>query len=68
MSAKAKTEKLHVLAVLEDGLLRNTYEISSKLEKDFDLKPRLNTLRKNLQRCSDARMNAVLVERKKIRG
>ena len=64
MSVKAKTEKLHVLAVLGDGLLRNTHEISSKLEKDFDLKPRLNTLRKNLERCSDQG----LVKQEKITG
>jgi len=59
---KAKTEKLHVLAVLENGALRNVYEIGFMLEKSFDLKPKLNTLRKNLQRCSEQR----LVIREKI--
>lgn len=59
---KAETEKLHVLAVLEDGALRNAYEIGFGLEKSFDLKPKLNTLRKNLQRC----FKQGLVTREKI--
>jgi DNA-binding PadR family transcriptional regulator len=48
---KVKTEKLHILYVLRDGASRNAYAIQQALAKDFRLKPRLNTLRKNLQRC-----------------
>ena len=48
---KVKTEKLHILYVLRDGASRNAYAIHQVLAKDFHLKPRLNTLRKNLQRC-----------------
>ena len=64
MSDNAKTEKLHVLAVLEDGTLKNAYGIRSMLEKYFDLKPCLNALRKNLQRCFEQG----LVRRVKIVG
>ena len=49
---KVKTEKWHILYVLRDGASRNAYAIQQALAKDFHLKPRLNTLRKNLQRCS----------------
>ncbi|UCE29755.1 MAG: hypothetical protein JSV85_03330 [Candidatus Bathyarchaeota archaeon] len=62
MSGKPKTEKLQILAVLEDGYWKKPYRIRWRLEKGFDLRPRLNTLRKNLQRC----YKQGLVERRKI--
>lgn len=46
-----RTEKLHILAVLEDGSPKTSSEIGMKLAENFDLKPSLNALRKNLQRC-----------------
>ena len=64
MRRKDKTEKLHILAVLEDGSWKSAYGIRSRLWKGFELLPRLNTLRKNLQRC----LKQGLVERMKIEG
>lgn len=61
---KAKTEKMHILAVLQDGSLENAHGISFRLEKSFGLKPKLNSLRKNLQRC----VKQGIVERVKNRG
>jgi len=49
---KVETEKWHILYVLRDGASKNAHAIYRALAKDFHLKPRLNTLRKNLQRCS----------------
>lgn len=58
---KVKTEKWHILYVLRDGASRNAYAILQALAKDFHLRPRLNTLRKNLQRC----LKQDLVDREK---
>jgi hypothetical protein len=46
-----KTEKLHILVVLEKGSPVTINSIRTDLEKDFSLKPNLVALRKNLQRC-----------------
>lgn len=61
---KAKTEKWQILRVLEDGVLRNAYEIWIMHKNSFGLKPSLNALRKNLQRCFEQG----LVCREKIEG
>jgi hypothetical protein len=58
---KAKTEKWHILYVLRDDASKNAYAILQALAKDLLLKPRLNTLRKNLQRC----LEQDLVDREK---
>jgi len=46
------TEKLHVLAVLEDGSFKNARQVRISLKVDFNLKPSLDAVRKHLQRCS----------------
>ncbi len=46
-----KTEKLHILAVLEDGSVLNAHGILAKLNIGFGLNPLLNALRKNLYVC-----------------
>ena len=64
MRDEQSTEKLHILAVLENGLPKNATAISYALQKGFDLRPRLNTLRKNLKRCFDQG----IVDRAKMMG
>jgi len=59
---KMKTEKWHILYVLRNGGFKNAHAIRQALAKDFGLKPRLNTLRKNLQRC----LRQGLVDREKF--
>ncbi len=47
-----KTQKWHILAVLESGRLMSTSHIRIMLEKDFSLKPKPGALWKMFQRCS----------------
>jgi len=48
----AITEKLHILAVLEDGSFKDARQVKVLLKVDFNLKPSLDAVRKHLQRCS----------------
>jgi len=59
-----KTEKLHVLAVLEDGVSRNAWEILVRLDEWFGLRSSVNALRKNLYMC----LKQDLLERSKLLG
>jgi DNA-binding PadR family transcriptional regulator len=54
-----KTEKLHVLAILENGLSMDLSQIRIVLQKDFCLKPNVEALWKNLQRCTQQRLISV---------
>jgi DNA-binding PadR family transcriptional regulator len=47
-----KTENWHVLAILERGLWMDLGQVRFVLQKDFGLKPNVDALRKNLQRCT----------------
>jgi hypothetical protein len=49
-------EKWQVLWVLQDGSQRDAKEIREKLQQEFRVESRLNSLRKNLQRCHDNRL------------
>lgn len=56
------TEKLHVLAVLEDSSFKDAGQVKVLLKEYFNLKPSLDAVRKHLERCFDQE----LVTRKKI--
>ena len=47
-----KTEKWHILAILENGRWMNVSQIRFVLQKYFGLKPNEDALWKNLQRCA----------------
>lgn len=47
------TEKVHILAVLENHLPMTINETRMKLDEYFSLKPSLTALWKNLERCSE---------------
>lgn len=61
-----KTEKWHILAILENGSVMSFSQIRIMLEKDFSLKPSLAALRKNLQRCSNRQQGQALIRVEKI--
>ena len=56
-----KTEKRHILAILENGLFMPLGQIRFVLQKDFSLKPNADALWKNLRRC--AQQGLISVER-----
>lgn len=47
------TEKLHVLAVLEDGYFKDAGKVRFLLDEYFSLKPSKEAVRKHLERCFD---------------
>jgi hypothetical protein len=61
-----KTQKWHVLAVLESGKLMSINQIRIMLEKDFSLKPKPAALWKMLQRCSCSSYGQGLISIEKI--
>ena len=50
------TEKVHVLAVLEDGSFHDAHEVKALLEENFDLDSGLDAVRKHLERCFDQKL------------
>ena len=53
LDVEDKTEKLHVLVVLEDGSFKDARETRAMLKKHFDLTPSKDAVRKHLERCCD---------------
>ena len=55
------TEKVHILAVLEDSSPHDAHQVKTLLKEYFDLGPSLDAVRKHLQRC----LNQELVTRER---
>jgi DNA-binding PadR family transcriptional regulator len=62
-----RTQKWHILAILESGKLMSFNLIRIRLEKDFSLKPKPEALWKMLQRCSCSSRGQGLISIEKIR-
>jgi len=58
-----KTEKLHILTILENGLWMDVSQIRIMLQRNFGLKPKADALWKNLQRCSTREQGLISVEK-----